>query len=400
MTHSQPPHHPATEQYLQRYAEPEIAIARSVPGHYAHVLVVPTHQEDVSLLRGLSPALSPHDLLILVVNGTCAEDNEPFLTELTDLMTDLHALGQQCTWGRVREMPLVLVDRGASFGAKDGVGLARKIGADLALALYDRGAIASAWIHMTDADATLPEGYFEATERIQTGGYCYPFLHVPGGDLEVDHATQLYDQSLRYYVAGLTWAGSTYAYHSIGSTIAVHARSYAGVRGMPRRQAGEDFYLLNKLAKTDGVTVGQGPPVKLRARRSNRVPFGTGPAVDRIAREGLTTYDPRCFEQLAQWLRKLETAAQSGDGPALRQSLDPITSQALAMTSEDWSTLEQLLDQPTPRQRERRVLEWFDAFRTLKFIHALRDQAYPNRPWAECLKTAPFPLNGPEDGSS
>ena len=46
---------------------------------------------------------------------------------------------------------------------------------------------------------------------------------------------------MSYYVAGLAMAGSGYAHHSLGSTIAVHAKSYAAVRGYPKRSAGEDF---------------------------------------------------------------------------------------------------------------------------------------------------------------
>ena len=65
--------------------------------------------------------------------------------------------------------------------------------------------------------------------------------------------SRLYEYSLRYYVAGLTYAQSPYAFHTIGSTMAVNAEHYASVRGFPRREAGEDFYLLNKLAKVGSV---------------------------------------------------------------------------------------------------------------------------------------------------
>ena len=47
----------------------------------------------------------------------------------------------------------------------------------------------------------------------------------------------------------MKYARSPYAFHTIGSTMAVSANHYAKVRGFPKREAGEDFYLLNKLAK-------------------------------------------------------------------------------------------------------------------------------------------------------
>src|SRR5690606_7285065 len=114
----------------------------------------------------------------------------------------------------------------------------------------------------------------------------FPFRHEGPADEPVTRATELYEASLRYHVLGLAHAGSPYAYHSIGSTLAVQARAYALVRGVPKRSAGEDFYLLDKLAKVAPLLRARGEPVRIRARFSTRVPFGTGPAVARIAATG------------------------------------------------------------------------------------------------------------------
>ena len=133
-------------------------------------------------------------------------------------------------------------------------------------------------------------------------------------------ATRLYEYSLRYYVAGLSFAHSPYAFHTIGSTIAVNAAHYAKVRGFPRRQAGEDFYLLNKLAKV-GAIMQLGAetdcePIDIAARLSDRVPFGTGAAVGKImeledpAREFLL-YHPSVFGLLRSWLGSLPAIWQS-----------------------------------------------------------------------------------------
>ena len=126
--------------------------------------------------------------------------------------------------------------------------------------------------------------------------------------------TQLYEYSLRYYVAGLSYAGSPYAFHTIGSTLAVNAVHYARVRGFPRRQAGEDFYLLNKLAKVGSVRQLSAEtdcePIDIAARRSDRVPFGTGAAVGKLmelenpATEFLL-YHPAVFGLLRGWLGSL-----------------------------------------------------------------------------------------------
>jgi hypothetical protein len=44
----------------------------------------------------------------------------------------------------------------------------------------------------------------------------------------------------------------------------------------------------------------------------------------------------------------------------------------------------------TVRARLRRVHSWFDAFRTLKLVHALRDRCCPNLPWQAALEGAAF----------
>ena len=44
----------------------------------------------------------------------------------------------------------------------------------------------------------------------------------------------------------------------------------------------------------------------------------------------------------------------------------------------------------TPSARRLRVHAWFDAFRTMKVIHALRDRVFPNLPWRDALALAPF----------
>ena len=43
-----------------------------------------------------------------------------------------------------------------------------------------------------------------------------------------------------------------------------------------------------------------------------------------------------------------------------------------------------------PEAMRRRFHTWFDAFRTLKLVHALRDEGLPSLAWREALAEAPF----------
>ena len=65
----------------------------------------------------------------------------------------------------------------------------------------------------------------------------------------------------------------------MGSCLAVRPEAYAAVRGFPRKNAAEDFYVLDKLAKVGTIARLAGTPLLLEGRLSDRVPFGTGKAL-------------------------------------------------------------------------------------------------------------------------
>jgi hypothetical protein len=318
---------------------------------------------------------------------------------------------------------ILLADRfseGCRLPPRAGVGHARKIGADLAAALIHRGSIQSPWIHCSDADVQLPESYFTCTHASRFAGSEYsalvfPFRHVNALENEqradVLQATELYELSLRYYVAGLKYAGSPYAFNTIGSTMAVNAFHYAKVRGFPKREAGEDFYLLNKLAKVGPVLeleAGAGcEPIEIESRRSDRVPFGTGAAVNRIA--GLDDpvgdfrfYHPAVFELLKAWLESWPGIwdSHSCDLEAIRlkdASGGPVSEerQRVLRAGLEKMKARDALDHAFRQSKDieqftRQMHTWFDAFRTLKLIHFLRDQALPSVGFRELRENQGF----------
>ncbi len=89
------------------------------------------------------------------------------------------------------------------------------------------------------------------------------------------------------------------------------------VHGFPERNATEDFYILNKLAKVGTILRLAGTPVVLEGRLSDRVPIGTGKALSKLvasrrALSGFRLYHPLVFAHLAAWLRVLAATARSG----------------------------------------------------------------------------------------
>jgi len=183
--------------------------------------------------------------------------------------------------------------------------------------------------------------------------------------------------------------------------------SYGQARGFSNRQAGEDFYLLKKLVKLAPLRRVQAPSIEIQARRSSRVPFGTGPGVARLLESsgsagGLTLYNPAVFDALRSWLETLEAYALdptlSIEAGPLRE-LDPTESRPILEHLEaigaSASLIEAAAETRSAVQLRRRLHTWFDGFRTLKFVHAIRDAGHPDLSFRAAIERAPFLAGAP-----
>ena len=99
-------------------------------------------------------------------------------------------------------------------------------------------------------------------------------------------------------------------------------------------------------------------------------------------------YHPNIFEDLQRWIHFLNTSSDDD----LLDDLHTITTEF-----PHEKKLIKLLRQPAkgPRIRTRRH-EWFDAFRTLKWIHHLRDTKWGTLPYEDALVCAPFTQLSPQ----
>lgn len=411
----------AVSKYLARQAEPEATAAEAVPGDFAHALVIPAYGEGQSLFDALGsvPRGPGGETLVIVVLN--AREDSPADKHLANEAARSRLLGAATA---TREIPgphpvtvldypkgrVALVDRARSghyLPEGQGVGLARKIGNDLALALHASGRLASPWLHNTDADTLLTNDYFDQTAAIEPAGNAaalYFFEHRFGEEEELGLAGRLYEISLRYYTLGLAWAGSPYAYEAMGSCIAVRPGAYARVHGFPRKNAAEDFYVLNKLAKTGTIVRLAGAPLTLEGRISDRVPFGTGKALTglvskRRALAGFRLYHPAVFGHLAAWIAVLAATARSGG--RVDQAVEQLPRENPFFRADLLvGTLEKMGAFPAMRDAIERSGDaasmlrafhtWFDAFRTLKLVHALRDGGLASIPYRTALAEAPF----------
>ena len=373
----------AIERYLDRYGEAEARQMPPLAAHYDHVLTIPCYDEPPECIGAVLGHLDASALVILVVNAPSDADAEArHRTEA--LWRALDGEDEPFHFAPWRgNLDILAVNRTAPnrlIPRRQGVGLARKIAADMACALIAAGRIRSPWIHMTDADAELPADYFA---QMPAGSGCalYPFRHEAPPELA--DTMRRYELHLRYYVNRLRWAGSRYAFHTIGSTIAIHADTYAKVRGVPKRNAGEDFHLLNKAAKVAPMHRLSRPEILIKARLSRRVPFGTGPALSRMtADDQPLSYAPESFNCLAEVIAHIDRGA-------------PLSDESTALLKELGYT--RFRNQAERQHRRPETLrkathEWFDGLRTLRFIHLAR-RFHPDQPLDQSLNH----LFGPVD---
>lgn len=358
---------------------------------FAGCVVIPALAESKRLFATLaSLAANPPSQLarfLVVVTVNHREDAAPD-DKLDNLLT-LSSL-------RELETPLRLVFIDAASPGLElpagtgGVGLARKIGMDLALPrLKEDGVIAC-----LDADTLVQPDYLEAIgahfSTSRSGGAAIPFCHQPGDTPAEERAITLYELFLRHYVLGLTRAGSPYAFHNVGSAMACSAAAYLKMGGMNNRRAGEDFYFLQQLHRTAGMTQLSGTTVHPAARSSHRVPFGTGKSISRILEHGeavQTFYRVECYRILGEWLRLAEAGAALSGAELLAQSgqVHPELACFLAKAG-----VEQVWERLKAHARDAEQLRaafhgWFDALKTVRLIHHLA-LSYPR-----CLASETLP---------
>jgi len=179
-----------------------------------------------------------------------------------------------------------------------GVGLARKIAMDEAVSRFNKIDKSNGIITGYDADSSCDTNYFTEIEKLfkkypKANGanifYEHPLEGLEFDDFIYDSIAQ-YELYLRYYMLAMRYAGHPHAYHTVGSSFAVSADAYIKQGGMNRRQAGEDFYFLQKIIALGRFYEIKHTRVIPSPRTSDRVPFGTGKAISTFVSEGISNY--------------------------------------------------------------------------------------------------------------
>ncbi len=165
-------------------------------------------------------------------------------------------------------------------GKHSGVGWARKVLFEQIICNSDDTEL----IVSLDADTILSEDYLkEVLKAFNANPSVYaiasPYYHHLSGSDNLDRLLLRYECYMRHYLINLLKINNPYAFTALGSAMAFPLWAYKRVGGITPLQAGEDFYLMQKFAKTGRILLDGVPCVYPQGRISQRVPFGTGPAL-------------------------------------------------------------------------------------------------------------------------
>jgi len=408
------------DDYLNRYAAGlpwQLQAADS--GCVEQVVVIPAYAERDALFSTLaSVASNPEAMLektmvLCVINNKAdapdedKENNAQTLAMLNALVKrrqyDIRKADGKVGegWQTVAASPLRLGFIDASSPGLEipdrtgGVGMARKIGMDAALGLLSSSKKKPRLILSLDADTLVRPDYLSgvrgafASGRSQAGMVDYE--HQMPADRVRQAAICRYEIFLRYWVLGLQFAQSPYAFHSIGSTIVTTDEGYLAVRGMNRREAGEDFYFLNKLAKAGPLRRIRETRVYPSGRLSARVPFGTGAAMAKMvsgASEEFLLYDPRVFVVLRAWLSLMKESFEEPADEILGRAKTIHAGLAEFLAAREFLTVQPKIRANVKDRKtyERQMHGWFDGFETLKLINFLTRNHYSKIPLPFAVK--------------
>ena len=269
-----------------------------------------------------------------------------------------------------------------------GVGLARKIGMDEAVRRFQSVGNKRGIIVCFDADSlcfanylTEIEKHFKETNSDACSIYFEHFTKGLEYKKEEYEAIVRYELFLRYYKQAVQFTGFPFAYHTIGSSMAVCSDTYQLYGGMNRRKAGEDFYFLQKLIPYVSFTELTTTTVIPSPRVSDRVPFGTGKAVGEwisLGELGYGTYDFSIFTDLKCFIERIHVLYDCDDIQKAINQLPKSIADFLLINGIEEVVCEIRKNVSGVRNFEKRFYGWFNAFKVLKYVHFARDNHYSN----------------------
>lgn len=381
--------------YLEKNALFPKIIDLPVPKNLGIIIVIPCYDETelIRSLESLKNCESPNcftEVIVVVNDGEQTPD--------TIKVQNLATFEMATSWAEkniTQHLQFHIIYKSNLAKKIAGVGTARKIGMDEAVRRLESVGKSDGVIVCFDADSLCEKNYLQAIEEhfIQnpkTQSCGIHFEHPLDGDEyepEIYDAITKYELHLRYYIHAQKFAGFPLAFQTIGSSMAVRCNAYQQQSGMNKRKAGEDFYFLHKFTILNAHTELKKTKTIPSPRRSDRVPFGTGKAVNEIlakknldAESEYLTYNFKIFEDLEPFLSVAPNLLlfEQEQRDRMKENLPESIRQFLNENNFDAKLVEIQRNTTIPITFGGRFFRWFNAFFLMKYVHFARDNFYPN----------------------
>jgi hypothetical protein len=371
-------------------------IAEPPDPHTGIIVVVPAYDEPgiESLLNSLASCEEPESRveIIIIVNAYSGADRE-------QLNSNAICISNIEKWKQKNKECFFRVytfDAGQPAISGWGVGLARKTGMDEALRRFNDIGDPYGVIVSLDADCTVEKNYFTVLNsefyfKKNLIACSIRFEHPLSGDEFPDIVYKyiiMYELHMRFFYQAVRYSGYPYVFHTIGSAIAFRALAYLKAGGMNRKQAGEDFYFIQKLVPQGGYFSLNSTTVYPSPRTSSRVPFGTGAVIANLLDgegRGLLTYNPAAFRELHTLFCRIEnifttdTAGIIDYYKSLPPGIRSFTGQ------EEWvEKITEIKNNTSVADSfVKRFFGWFNMFRIVKYLNHVHSVKFEKLPVSE-----------------
>lgn len=363
------------DKYLLKQSQDIFHDYRGYAGASEMVVVIPTYNEPdllytlKSLFKCQNPTCRVH--VVVVINHS-DNDSKKIVLQNDKTVAEIKRLeGQAPSWMNVHS---IYAKNMPSKHA--GVGWARKIGMDWAVSLFNLNNNPEGLIVSLDADTLVEGNYLQALyQHFKTHPkHIAATLYFEHLFEEVPHkeGVILYELYMRYYIHAVAFTGFPHSVYTVGSCFAVKVLAYVLQGGMNRRKAGEDFYFLHKLMPLGQVGYITTTTVYPSPRLSNRVPFGTGPALQQFEsgnHDLYYTYPLHLFETLRTFFKHSRLFFHK----TVNSVTDLTDNRLLAGFFDKTGFVDQLNNLKQNCSSEHtfqiRFFHLFDAFRILKFLN-------------------------------
>jgi hypothetical protein len=279
-----------------------------------------------------------------------------------------------------------------------GAGYARKVGMDEAVYRLTKTNVENGIICSLDADSLVSTSYLLEIEKLfeknkDCNGCSIYFEHAIDGnefESEVYRRITEYELHVRYYKYALKYAGFPYYHYTVGSSFAVSAKAYCLQGGMNKKQAGEDFYFLQKIMPMGNYFELNSTCVFPSSRPSDRVPFGTGPIINQYLQnvdQEFITYNFEAFTPLKKLFTDKNLFFRADDNKIDDIIKNYHPSMVDFLIRNNFKGAIDTLNKNTAEEKnfEKRFFHWFDGFKVIKYMNFAHENYFKKQAIDEAI---------------